>query len=188
MKQSELIKQLSNKELRIQLFFSQGLLLLAAVVLSFFLFDSFFDWFHLFSWNPREMIIFGLLSAVLIVLVELSVMYITPRKWRDDGGINELIFQNQPISFIFVFTLAVAICEELLFRGVIQTTFGYVFASILFALVHIRYLKKPLLFLAVLFLSFYIGWVYEYTANLIVPIVMHFFIDFLLGLVIRLKK
>ncbi|WP_080874344.1 CPBP family intramembrane glutamic endopeptidase [Oceanobacillus timonensis] len=188
MKQSELIKQLSNKELRIQLFFSQGLLLLAAFVLSFFLFDSFFDWFHLFRWDIQDMMTFGLLSAILVVLIELAAMYILPEEWQDDGGINELIFQHQPISFIFIFTLTVAICEEFLFRGVIQTTFGYVFASILFAVVHIRYLKKPLLFIAVLLLSFYIGWVYEHTANLIVPIIMHFFIDFLLGLVIRLKK
>ncbi len=188
MKQYELIKQMSKKELRIQLFFSQGLFFLLAIILSFFLFDSFLDWLDLFKWNMKEIFIFGFLPVLIIVSIEIALMYVTPEKRWDDGGINKLIFQNQPISFIFVFTLTVAICEELLFRGVIQTTFGYLFASILFALAHIRYLKKPVLFLAALFLSFYIGWVYEYTANLIVPIVMHFFIDFLLGLVIRLKK
>ncbi|WP_152654643.1 CPBP family intramembrane glutamic endopeptidase [Oceanobacillus sp. CFH 90083] len=188
MKQYDLIKQLSKKELRIQLFLSQGLFLLLAIVLSFFLFDSFFDWMTLFKWNIKEIFIFGFLSAVIVVLMELAIVYLTPKTWWDDGGINELIFKNQPLSFIFVFTLTVAICEEFLFRGVIQTTFGYTFASILFAVVHIRYLKKPLLFFAVLLLSFYIGWVYKHTGNLIAPIVMHFFIDFLLGLVIRLKK
>lgn len=136
----------------------------------------------------KKIFIFGFLSALVVIFIELVIIYITPKKWWDDGGINELIFKNESVSFIFIFTLTVAICEEFLFRGVVQTTFGYVFASVLFAVVHIRYLKKPLLFFAVLFLSFYIGWVYEHTANLIVPIVMHFFIDFLLGLVIRLKK
>lgn len=188
MKQYDLIKQMSKKERRIQLFFSQGLLFLLAMILSFFLFDSFLDWLNLFRWDAEGIFIFGFLSAIIIVSVEIAFMYVTPEKYWDDGGVNELIFENQPISFIFVFTLTVAICEELLFRGVIQTTFGYLFASILFALAHIRYLKKPVLFLAALFLSFYIGWIYEYTANLIIPIVTHFFIDFLLGLVIRLKK
>ncbi|WP_077603057.1 CPBP family intramembrane glutamic endopeptidase [Oceanobacillus sojae] len=188
MKQYDLIKQMSKKELRIQLFFSQGIFFLLAMIVSFFLFDSFFDWLNLFKWNLKEIFFFGFLSAVIIVSIEIALMFVTPKKYLDDGGINELIFQNQPISFIFVFTLTVAICEEFLFRGAIQTTFGYLFASILFALAHIRYLKKPVLFLAALVLSFYIGWIYEYTANLIIPIVMHFFIDFLLGLVIRLKK
>jgi len=188
MKQYDLLKQMSVKERRIQLFFSQGLLFLLAMVLSFFLFDSFSDWIGLFKWNIREILLFGFISAVMVVLIEFAIMYALPKKWWDDGGINELIFKNQPIGFIFVFTLTVAICEELLFRGVFQTAFGYVFASILFAAAHIRYIKKPVLFSAVLALSFYIGWVYEHTANLIVPIVMHFFIDFLLGLVIRLNK
>ncbi|MEK4304820.1 CPBP family intramembrane glutamic endopeptidase [Oceanobacillus sp. FSL K6-0251] len=188
MKQYDLLKQMPVKERRIQLFFSQGLLFLIGIIMSFFLFDSFFDWMHLFKWDTKEIFIFGFLSAVIIVLIEIAIVYTMPKKWWDDGGINELIFKNQPIGFIFIFTLTVAICEELLFRGVVQTTFGYVFASILFAAVHIRYIKKPVLFSAVLALSFYIGWVYEHTANLIVPIVMHFFIDFLLGLVIRLNK
>ncbi|WP_040981451.1 CPBP family intramembrane glutamic endopeptidase [Oceanobacillus jeddahense] len=188
MNQYELIKKMSTKERRMQLFFSQGLFLLLAMTLSFFLFDSFFNWLYLFNWNLKEIFIFGFLSALVVIFIEWLIMYIAPKKWWDDGGINELIFKNESVSFIFIFTLTVAICEELLFRGVVQTTFGYVFASVLFAVVHIRYLKKPLLFFAVLALSFYIGWVYEHTANLIAPIVMHFFIDFLLGLVIRLKK
>ncbi|GIO22597.1 CPBP family intramembrane glutamic endopeptidase [Oceanobacillus sp. J11TS1] len=188
MKQHVLIKQMSKRELRFQLFFSQGFILLLTIILSFLFFDSFFEWFLLFEWDISEILIYGGLSGVLIVVIELVLIRITPKRYWDDGGINEAVFRDQPISFIFVFTFVVAICEELLFRGVIQTTFGYIVASIIFAVVHVRYLKKPLLLFIVLFISFYLGWLYQYTGNLFVPIIMHFFVDFILGLVIRLKK
>lgn len=84
--------------------------------------------------------------------------------------------------------MLVAIAEELLFRGVIQTTFGYLISSTLFALIHFRYLKKPVLLISVLFVSFYIGYIFILTENLLVTITAHFVVDFTLGLVIRFQK
>src|SRR5690625_3487599 len=98
------------------------------------------------------------------------------------------MFQNRSIGDIFLLALIIAISEELLFRGIIQTTFGYFIASLIFALVHLRYLKKPVLFLSVLLLSFYIGFLFKITGSLLVTITMHFTIDFLLGLMIRFQK
>src|SRR5699024_12098023 len=89
------------------------------------------------------------------------------------------------ISWIIIITLIVAISEEVLFRGVIQTTFGYIFASSLFAIIHIRYLKKPILFLLVLFTSFLIGYLFLITENLLVTIVFHFLFDLFLGSYVR---
>lgn len=85
-------------------------------------------------------------------------------------------------------TLLVAIAEELLFRGVLQTSFGYFIASGLFVLVHFRYLKKPILFLSIIVVSFYIGYIFVLTENLVVTITTHFVVDFILGLVIRFRK
>src|SRR5699024_11474282 len=59
---------------------------------------------------------------------------------------------------------------ELLFRGVLQTTFGYIPASVIFALVHVRYLSKPVLLISVLLISFFIGYLFEVTGNLYVTI------------------
>ena len=188
MKQAEIIKQLSDAELRKQLFLSQGIFICISIGLSFFLFDRFSDWLFYFNWNFREILIYGVLSGFFVVLIDLVLLWITPKQFLDDGGINERVFYNQSIPFILIISLVVAISEELLFRGVIQTLFGYTIASMVFALVHFRYLKKPVLFISVVGISFLIGYLFEITGNLLVTITMHFIIDFLLGLVIRFKK
>src|SRR5699024_12769703 len=111
-------------------------------------------------------------------------MYIFPKRYYDDGGINERIFKNLSIKEIFLITLLIAISEELLFRGVIQTTFGYLFASILFALVHLRYLKKPVLLISFLVISFLIGYIFLLTLNFFVSIITFFIFYFLLCFII----
>src|SRR5699024_9290690 len=97
-------------------------------------------------------------------------------------------FQGEQISWIIIVTLSVAISEEVLFRGDIQTTFGYIFASSLFAIIHIRYLKKQILFLLLLFTSFLIGYLFLITDNLLLSIVFHFLVDLLLGLYVKYTK
>src|SRR5690625_262268 len=92
------------------------------------------------------------------------------------------------IFFFFFISLFVAVFELILFRFVLQTVFGYFIASTIFVLVHVRYLKKPVLFVSVLLLSFYIGYLFEVTGNLFVTMIAHFTIDFLLGLIIRFQK
>ncbi|UTW69753.1 CPBP family intramembrane metalloprotease [Anaerobacillus sp. HL2] len=82
----------------------------------------------------------------------------------------------------------IAFAEELLFRGVIQTQFGIIPASILFAIIHFRYLRKPILFIITVSLSFFLGWLYLVTENLLVPIFTHFVIDFGLGCILSFRK
>lgn len=188
MKQNDILQNISDKDLKKSLLFSQALFLLISLLLSFILFDHFFDWFQYFNFNLQELIYYGLIPGLMIVSIDLVLMKILPKRHLDDGGINERVFQNRSVPDIFFLALVIAISEELLFRGVIQTTFGYVAASIIFALVHFRYLKKPVLFISVLLLSFYIGFLFKITGNLFVTITMHFIIDFLLGLIIRFQK
>lgn len=188
MRQNELLQNISDEDLKKSLLLSQGLFLLISLLLSLFLFEHFFDWFHYFKFNLVEIIYYGLIPGLIIVIIDIILMRNLPKRYWDDGGINERIFQNRSIGDIFLLALIVAISEELLFRGLIQTTFGYFIASIIFALVHFRYLKKPVLLVTVLLLSFYIGFLFEITGNLLVTITMHFTIDFLLGLMIRFQK
>ncbi|WP_010530843.1 CPBP family intramembrane glutamic endopeptidase [Lentibacillus jeotgali] len=188
MKQSEIVKQLTDKELTKQLIFSQSLLLILSIFLSILLFDNVSDWFDYFSIDINDFIYYGLVPGFIIVAVDLLLMYIFPKRYYDDGGINDRIFKNRPISGTFSIALMVSITEELLFRGVIQTVFGYLAASILFALVHIRYLKKPVLLISVLFVSFYIGYIFVLTENLLTTIIAHFTVDFVLGIIIRFQK
>ena len=162
--------------------------LILSFILSLILFENIFEWQHYFNVNIREIFLYGLIPGLIIVMIDLILMYSLPARYFDDGGINEKVFQNRSIGDIFMIALIVAVSEELLFRGVIQTTFGYIIASIIFSLVHFRYLKKPALLISVLFISFYIGYLFELTGNLFVTITTHFIVDFLLGLIIRFKK
>lgn len=143
---------------------------------------------YYFDWDISQIFFYGVITGVIIVGIDIMLIFIFSKKYYDDGGINERIFKSESIAYIFFISLAVAISEELLFRGVIQTTFGYVFASILFAFIHFRYLKKPVLLISILFVSFYIGYMFEITGNLLVTITAHFIVDFLLGLVIRFQS
>ncbi|WP_096270486.1 CPBP family intramembrane glutamic endopeptidase [Paucisalibacillus globulus] len=187
MKQSEIIEQLTDHELRKSVIYSQILFLIISLLVSFLLFDSLEEWTSLFHLDMKEIVYFGFFSGIIIVVVDLIMISLLPKSLYDDGGINKRIFSGMSLPNIFFLTLLIAVSEELLFRGVIQTTFGYMIASISFAFVHFRYLNKPVLLISIIFVSFLIGYMYEHTGNLLVTITSHFIVDFLLGLVIRYK-
>src|SRR5699024_5243922 len=155
---------------------------------SIFLFEQINDWFALFKWDISLILLYGLLPAVVLVVIEVIVSRFIDPRHIDDGGINERIFKDASVGMIFLIAFVVAVAEEMLFRGVIQTTFCYVFASSLFVIVHFRYLKKPLLLFSLVITSFFIGYIYLITENLLVTITFHFFVDFLLGLFIKFQK
>lgn len=185
MSQKHIIDQMSDDELYQSLIFSQFILFSLAITLSIFLFEQMSHWLELFIFDFEQIFYYGCLAGLLIVFIDLLLMSILPKKYFDDGGINERIFKNRSILQIFIIAFIVAVSEELLFRGIIQTVFGYFIASTLFALVHIRYLRKPVLLVSVFLISFYLGYLYKITGNLFVTIVAHFLVDFLLGLMIR---
>lgn len=186
--QSEVIKQMSDKELMQQLVLSQILFIVISIFLSLFLFEDMSQWLAFFDFHMAKIIYYGIIPGLIIVAMDIVFISVFPKKYFDDGGINERIFKHQSIGIIFFIALVVAVSEELLFRGVLQTAFGYIIASTIFALVHLRYLKKPVLFISVIIISFYIGYMFELTENLNVTITAHFTVDFLLGLLIRFRK
>lgn len=188
MKQADMIKKMTDKEILLNLYITQVIILLLAVVLSWFLFDSWSDLFSLFKWQPFEIFVIGGVAALIIISFELFLEKLLPKKMLDDGGINERVFRNRSIFHIFILALLIAFAEELLFRGVIQTHFGIVPASILFALIHFRYMSKVILFIITVSLSFFLGWLYLITGNLLVPIFTHFLIDFVLGTILRFRN
>ena len=186
-KQAEMIKNISDEVLIVNVFITQGLVLLVAVILGFFLFDDFSEVTSLFQWKAWNILIMGGSVGLGIVIYDLVLMKIVPASYFDDGGINERIFRNLSYLKIFLVTLTIAVCEEMLFRGVIQQHTNVWIASLIFALVHYRYLFNPFLFFNVTLLSFLIGLLYEHTANLYATITAHFIIDFLLGIYIKVK-
>lgn len=185
--QSELINQMGDKEVLFHLYLTQLMIIILTGIIGFFLFEDLESFFDLWEWNTKEILLFGGGSAIIVISIDSILMKVLPKHLYDDGGINEKVFQNRPVWHAFIICLLVALSEELFFRGVLQTNFGYFIASIVFAILHFRYLFKWALLLVVISLSFYIGWIYIITENLLVTIFMHFLIDFVFALIIRIK-
>jgi CAAX protease family protein len=184
----ELIQSATDKELLNSLYLTQVVILIISFILGMLLFDDLVDFIDLFIWDLPQIILWGGIAGVAVVLLDLLLMKLLPSHYYDDGGLNERIFRNRSISQIAFIAAIVAVPEELLFRGMIQTHFGLISASIIFAIVHYRYLFNWYLFLNVIGLSFFIGYVYLQTNNILVTIVMHFLIDFLLGCHIKQQE
>lgn len=106
----------------------------------------------------------------------------------DDGGINEMLFRNRPVWHIAIICVIVSICEELLFRGAIQYGLGPYWTSIIFALIHVRYLRHWIPTGWVFLSSYALGYIYIQAGTLWAPIVCHFLIDFISGLVIKFRR
>ncbi|GIO42874.1 CPBP family intramembrane glutamic endopeptidase [Paenibacillus apis] len=178
--------QLSEKMLLVNLYLTQGLtLIIGLIILLFqkrnpFTLLQFPEQIHFLGWA------FGL--AGIMFLADLLISRLVPEDAMDDGGINELLFKSRPIWHIAVISIVVAICEELLFRGAIQHGLGPYWTSILFAVIHIRYLRHWIPTGWVFVSSYGLGYIYLQSGTLWAPIVCHFLIDFISGLVIRFRR
>ena len=187
-KYKEIIDELSDKELVKHLYLTQLLLIIISSALGWFLFDTLESFLQLFDWKDPYIWFIGVPAGLLVVCMDLLFMKYLPSSYYDDGGLNEKLFSNRTGWEIIFISLIVAASEEILFRGILQTHFGLIASSIIFALIHYRYLFNWFLFVNITLLSFLIGVIYEWTENLLVTIVMHFIIDALLGFVIKRKK
>jgi membrane protease YdiL (CAAX protease family) len=183
----ELINGLTDKDLLFHLYMTQVILCVISLILGFILFDhfSYLDNIHL---DDFQIFLIGIPAGLAVVMIDILLMKWLPSSFYDDGGLNERIFKNRNILHILIIALFVAFSEELLFRGIIQTKVGLFLASIIFAIIHYRYLFNWFLFVNIVVLSFFIGLIFEWTDNLAVTISMHFVIDFLLGVYIKFKR
>ncbi|GAA0347174.1 CPBP family intramembrane metalloprotease [Bacillus carboniphilus] len=187
-KQAELIKSLTDRQLILNLYVTQGIILLLAIILSYIFLDGLKSLLDLIQWNDLGAYLVGISAGILIVMIDLVLYKVLPERFYDDGGINERIFLNRPPLQIFMLATVIGISEELLFRGVLQNTIGWIWTSLLFALIHFRYLSHWFLTVNITLLSFFIGYIYVITNNLIAPIVLHITVDFLLGLFLKIQK
>lgn len=185
-KYNELIKGLTDREILFHLYMTQIILLVITIVLGFLLFDQ-FSFMKAIDFSDIRILLIGVPAGVAVVILDILLMKWLPSSYYDDGGLNKRIFKNRSIFHIAWIAAFVAISEELLFRGVIQTKVGLILASLIFAIIHYRYLFNWFLFTNIVVLSFFIGYMYEWSENLALTIVMHFTIDFLLGLYIKYR-
>ncbi|MDM5298567.1 CPBP family intramembrane metalloprotease [Bacillus pumilus] len=183
----QIIQKLSDRQVVEQLYFTQVAMLIVSLLLGIFMFDHFTDFTALWQIRDVRIVIYGIGGAILVIIIDAIVMKVFPAHMYDDGGLNEKMFKNRSIPHIVWLTLLIAFSEEILFRGIIQQQFGLEIASIVFALLHFRYLSKILLFILVVSISIFLGLLYEWTGNLFVPVMTHFVIDFVFACQIRFK-
>ena len=92
------------------------------------------------------------------------------------------LFSNAGPAAVLAVALAAGVGEELLFRGVIQAGLAGLIgpaaalavASLLFGLAHALTAGY---FILTCLMGFYLGWLYQATGNLLVPIMVHFLYD-----------
>ncbi len=185
-KQGEIIKQLTKQQLTFHLYFTQIGLLTISFLLGIFLFDEWSVFWEQFQISS-DILTVGLTCGLAVVILDIVLMKYLPSKYYDDGGVNEQIFSNRNIREIALLAFFISVSEEFLFRGVLQFHFGLIISSIIFAIIHFRYWAHWFLIINIIVLSFWIGLIYEITNNLMVTVMMHFTIDFLLGIHIRYK-
>jgi uncharacterized protein len=185
-RQADIIKNLTDKEIVFHLYLTQGILLILSLGLGFFLFDHWSSFMEHWNWKDWNILLIGSGFAIAVVIIDLLLVKWLPEAMYDDGGINERIFRKRSIPHIFILCLLISFAEEILFRGVIQTHFGLIIASIIFALLHVRYLYKWVLLTSVVLLSFLLGFIYEVYQNLWITVYAHFLIDFILAVKLRI--
>ena len=179
------IEDMSPKEIRLNLYMTQFIIIGVSFVLAYILFENKNDFYNMWKWDPTSIFVIGSGVAGSIVLLDYIAMKVFPESWFDDGGINERMFQGISVLHLLVITFVIGFAEELLFRGILQTHFGLMIASLIFAVLHIRYVMKPFLFCFVCIISFMFGYVFQWTGNLFITIFAHFLIDFIMGLQMR---
>jgi membrane protease YdiL (CAAX protease family) len=149
-----------------------------------------------FVWSLRDAR-WGALAAVPLIVMFL-VMLTWPigplarvKKFCDEEVVP--LFDKSYWSEIALISLSAGVCEEMLFRGVLQasltdwlgTAWGLALASVLFGLLH------PISVAYVLiagFLGFYLGGVWILNGNLLTVMVTHALYDFaVLGYLIRIQ-
>lgn len=178
--------QLTDRLLLINLYLTQGITLVVALV-----------WIWLQQRNPFQLLtwpqdagfaLWGLGLALAMLLIDLLLSRVVPESSLDDGGINEMLFRGRPVWHIVLIAFIVSVCEELLFRGAVQHAFGPYWTSILFALIHVRYLRHWIPTGWVFLSSYGLGYIYIQAGTLWAPILCHFLIDLISGMIIRFRR
>ncbi|MCC7460539.1 MAG: CPBP family intramembrane metalloprotease [Proteobacteria bacterium] len=124
-------------------------------------------------------------DVVISVVIGLAIVLITWLVTKVSKAFQELAHRfNEilgPLTIMEIFFIAIfsSVAEEFFFRGLLQEKIGIFFASMVFGMLHFGPGKKylPWTIFAVV-MGFLLGGLYEWRGNLIVPIVIHFVVNF----------
>jgi membrane protease YdiL (CAAX protease family) len=180
------VDELDDRTLLINVYATQIITLIIALIILVFQGRSLIQLFH---WSDtNQILLWGIGFTAAVIGLDITIGRYVPEDVTDDGGINERIFGNRPIWHIALLSFIVAVCEETLFRGAIQYAWGPYWTSILFAAIHIRYLRHWLMTGLVFGTSYGLGWIYIQTNSLWTPICAHFLIDLIMGIILKYRR
>jgi membrane protease YdiL (CAAX protease family) len=180
------LNQLSHRNLLLNAYITQLIIFVISIVLIFLLKYDLINWFQISS--GLKVIVWGIGFALLVLCINSFITQRFSHISPDVSESNVRLFKNLTVQHIIIFSFVVAFCEELLFRGVVQSALGIFWTSIIFAGIHLRYLKSALVTGQVFLVSLGLGWIFKHTGSIWTPILAHFMIDFVSGCFIRFKK
>ncbi|NLD45971.1 MAG: CPBP family intramembrane metalloprotease [Clostridiaceae bacterium] len=125
---------------------------------------------------------YGSMVCVFLILLKIK----SPEYFYDEA-VDLLITTLSPFQLIITFILG-GVAEELIFRGIIQLWFGLIPSSVLFTLIHVRYLKKPYMALETLCLGLILGTLYILTKSIWICTVAHILMNMTTAWIIKSKK
>lgn len=147
---------------------------------------------RLFSFEEPILLAVIMAAATIgLLLFGITLTKFMPAKYMEESNVNYL---NLSILSLFVFMFLGALFEELLFRGIIQNLLfmwidyqwiSIIAASVLFLAFHVQYYKKPFMLMNIAIPSLTFGWIYFETSNILVPIVVHFLMNFFMTLLLK---
>jgi hypothetical protein len=180
------VDELDDRMLLLNLYATQALMLIIGTAWLFF---QGRNPIALLAWPAGSQFLFwGAALAAAALAVNLAADRWMPGEAADDGGVNERLFGNRPIWHLLLISATAALCEELLFRGAVQHHIGPYWTSIVFAAIHVRYLRHWIPTGLVFLTSYGLGWIHVETGTLWAPIAAHFLIDAAGGLMIRFRR
>lgn len=185
MNQGQGLEPIDSRTLYLSLLITQVILFILGVLLYYLFLDERISLARLFHAEHMLVAIGGGVGLAVVILgINLALMRWAPKEYFDDGGINRRLFEGLAVWQIFLVALGVAFIEEWLFRAVLQNLIGWFWASLVFALIHVRYWSQWMYALLILMTSFAFGFTYAWTDSMWSVILAHFLIDFCMGLII----
>lgn len=165
-----------------------GLLLIGAVAYYFFVFKMkggliaiYPPGLGLLNW------LWLVVAYIAMVVVFWALIKIKSPEYFYDEAVDYLMKNLSMPQLVGVFLLG-GLSEELIFRGVIQLWVGLIPSSIIFVLIHFRYLKKPWMALETLALSLILGSLYIITESIWICSIAHALINLTTAWIIKSGK
>jgi membrane protease YdiL (CAAX protease family) len=142
---------------------------------------------ELMSGFPTTPLVFFLIVFVPSVAVGIEwilLRYVPRQYWFEP--INDQLAKNFSLFELSLIFIVGSISEEIFFRGVLQNFFGFWIATLLFVVIHTRYLKRFVLLAVSIMFGCGLGLVYLVSNKIWVAILCHFLLN--MGSIMVLKK